>query len=140
MGTALARLTALGTFLHQFICGGDKLARPFVCQLNRIDRRMSTVLVAFAIERQRHSDARALAQPAADIDVAVVQFPQALADRHPEAGAFLLAVLASAPPESGFAQALHFVDATHYPAVFDPDPNFRTPRAAPPASLSASSL
>ena len=74
---------------------------------------------AFAIDRQAHGHARALAQPAADIHLAAVQPHQALDDRQAEPGAVVAAVVGRARLEERLAEARQIVVADADAGVLD---------------------
>ena len=115
----------LGTFLHLIICDNWNFAWPFGHQLDRIGGART-----IAFDRQTHGDARALAEPAADIDLAAVQADQALDDRQAEPGPVLAAVIRCIGLEEGFAQARQVGLADADAVVLDGDREVRRRRTA----------
>ena len=111
-----ARLERLRTFLHQNIGGGDEFAGTFCHELDRIDD-----LAAFAIDRQPNRYARAFAEPAADINIAVVQLHQPLDDRKAETRAIVPAVIGGARLKESFAQTRQIGFADTDTGILDSD-------------------
>src|SRR5215510_332366 len=74
-----------------------------------LDRGLLAALNAGAIDRQVACDARALPDPAHDLELAAVQRQQALDDRQAETGAVVPAIVARARLEERIAHARHIL-------------------------------
>src|SRR6476620_4795818 len=96
--TTSSRLLRLRTFFDPDIGGGRKFFGIVGDELDRIGRAASV----FAVDGQSHGNPRSLAQPAADIDITVVQTHQALHDGKSEARAVVTAIVRRARLEERF--------------------------------------
>ena len=104
----------LGNFLHLHECRLRPFAYALADERDRLRRPR-----AFAIDRQPHGHARAVAEPARDIHLAAVQPHQAFDDRQPEPGAVMAAVVGGARLKEGFAEPRQIVLADADAGVLD---------------------
>ena len=110
----------LGTFLHLIIGNNWNFTGPFGHQLDRIGGART-----IALDRQTHGDARALAEAAADVDLAAVQADEALDDRQAETRPVLAAVIRCIGLEEGLAQARQVGLADADAVILDGDREIR---------------
>src|SRR5439155_12634017 len=97
----------LGTDLHPIVGWtlGDMRSRARGALPDRSE--LGRPACAFAVGRQADGDARALTDPAHDLDLATVQRHQPLNDREPQSGSIVAPVVGRARLEERIADARH---------------------------------